>query len=65
MADASEPFVPPLYQSSVYTIPDLDALNRLYNDPNAAPDPRLSGKGLNMWIVFMAARSFPISEKGQ
>jgi cystathionine beta-lyase/cystathionine gamma-synthase len=25
------PLVPPLYQSSVYTIPDLDALDRLYN----------------------------------
>ena len=31
MAEASVPFVPPLYQSSVYTIPDLDALDRLYS----------------------------------
>ena len=28
---ASEPLVPPLYQSSVYTLPDLDALDRIYN----------------------------------
>jgi cystathionine beta-lyase/cystathionine gamma-synthase len=27
----SEPLVPPLYQSSVYTLPDLDALDRIYN----------------------------------
>src|SRR5258708_4057229 len=31
MAEASVPLVPPLYQSSVYTIPDLDALDRLYS----------------------------------
>jgi cystathionine beta-lyase/cystathionine gamma-synthase len=28
---ASEPLVPPLYQSSVYTLPDLDALDRIMN----------------------------------
>jgi cystathionine beta-lyase/cystathionine gamma-synthase len=28
---ASEPLVPPLYQSSVYTLPDLDALDRITN----------------------------------
>jgi cystathionine beta-lyase/cystathionine gamma-synthase len=27
----SEPLVPPLYQSAVYTIPDLNALDRIYN----------------------------------
>jgi cystathionine beta-lyase/cystathionine gamma-synthase len=27
----STPLVPPLYQSSVYTIPDLDTLDRIYN----------------------------------
>ena len=26
----SVPLVPPLYQSSVYCIPDLDALDRIY-----------------------------------
>ena len=25
------PLVPPLYQSSVYTLPDLDALDRIMN----------------------------------
>ncbi len=29
---ASNPLVPPLYQSSVYTLPDLDALDRIMND---------------------------------
>src|SRR6516225_5816272 len=28
---ASMPLVPPLYQSSVYTLPDLDALDRIMN----------------------------------
>jgi cystathionine gamma-synthase len=28
---ASKPLVPPLYQSSVYTLPDLDALDRIYD----------------------------------
>ena len=28
---SSTPLVPPLYQSSVYTLPDLDALDRIYN----------------------------------
>jgi cystathionine beta-lyase/cystathionine gamma-synthase len=28
----STPLVPPLYQSSVYTLPDLDALDRIMND---------------------------------
>jgi len=28
---ATEPLVPPLYQSSVYTIPDLDVLDQIYN----------------------------------
>jgi cystathionine gamma-synthase len=28
---ASEPLVPPLFQSSVYTLPDLDALDRIMN----------------------------------
>src|SRR5262245_15740985 len=28
---ATVPLVPPLYQSSVYTIPDLDAIDRIYN----------------------------------
>src|SRR6059036_923007 len=27
----STPLVPPLYQSSVYTLPDLDALDRIMN----------------------------------
>src|SRR6516162_7173442 len=27
----STPLVPPLYQSSVYTLPDLDALDRIVN----------------------------------
>src|SRR5688572_28191780 len=27
----TEPLVPPLFQSAVYTIPDLDALDRIYN----------------------------------
>src|SRR5206468_3399377 len=27
----SSPLVPPLYQSSVYTLPDLDALDRIMN----------------------------------
>src|SRR5438034_9243720 len=27
----STPLVPPLYQSSVYTLPDLDALDRILN----------------------------------
>ena len=27
----SVPLVPPLYQSSVYTLPDLDALDRIMN----------------------------------
>src|ERR1700745_4141854 len=27
----SAPLVPPLYQSSVYTLPDLDALDRIMN----------------------------------
>src|SRR3954466_16305874 len=27
----SNPLVPPLYQSSVYTLPDLDALDRIMN----------------------------------
>src|SRR5262245_65764728 len=31
MAEASVPLVPPLHQSSVYTIPDLDMLDRLYS----------------------------------
>src|SRR5947207_15763118 len=26
------PLVPPLYQSSVYTVPDLDALDRIYSN---------------------------------
>lgn len=28
---ATTPLVPPLYQSSVYTVPDLDVLDRVYN----------------------------------
>src|SRR3954454_23281123 len=28
---SSSPLVPPLYQSSVYTLPDLDALDRIMN----------------------------------
>lgn len=28
----TQPLVPPLYQSSVYTVPDLDALDRILND---------------------------------
>src|SRR5262249_61340160 len=28
----STPLVPPLYQSSVYTLPDLDALDAIMND---------------------------------
>ncbi len=28
---ASKPLVPPLFQSSVYTLPDLDALDRIYD----------------------------------
>jgi cystathionine beta-lyase/cystathionine gamma-synthase len=28
----TEPLVPPIYQSSVYTIPDLDALDAIMND---------------------------------
>ncbi len=28
---ATSPLVPPLYQSSVYTVPDLDAVDRIYN----------------------------------
>jgi cystathionine beta-lyase/cystathionine gamma-synthase len=28
----STPLVPPLYQSAVYTLPDLDALDAIYND---------------------------------
>src|SRR5262245_18678420 len=28
---ATAPLVPPLYQSSVYTIPDLDAIDQIYN----------------------------------
>jgi cystathionine gamma-synthase len=32
---ASEPLVPPLYQSSVYTLPDLDALDRIMNAEEA------------------------------
>src|SRR3954471_2788511 len=28
---SSVPLVPPLYQSSVYTLPDLDALDRIMN----------------------------------
>src|SRR5580704_16951466 len=28
----STPLVPPLYQSSVYTLPDLDSLDRIMND---------------------------------
>jgi cystathionine beta-lyase/cystathionine gamma-synthase len=28
---SSSPLVPPLYQSSVYTLPDLDALDRIYD----------------------------------
>jgi cystathionine beta-lyase/cystathionine gamma-synthase len=31
----SEPLVPPLYQSSVYTLPDLDALDRIMNAEEA------------------------------
>src|SRR5260370_526878 len=31
MAEASVPLVPPLFQSSVYTIPDLDVRDRLYS----------------------------------
>src|SRR4051794_10202113 len=27
----TQPLVPPLYQSSVYTLPDLDALDRIMN----------------------------------
>ena len=26
------PLVPPLYQSSVFTVPDLDALDRIYSN---------------------------------
>ncbi len=32
---ASAPLVPPLYQSSVYTLPDLDALDRISNGEEA------------------------------
>ena len=41
--------------------------SKLINDPAAAPDPRPSGKGVNMGIAFMAvaARSLPVLEKGQ
>src|SRR5216684_752047 len=31
----STPLVPPLYQSSVYTLPDLDALDRIVNAEEA------------------------------
>ncbi len=31
----SHPLVPPLYQSSVYTLPDLDALDRILDDHEA------------------------------
>src|SRR6266480_753157 len=31
----STPLVPPLYQSSVYTLPDLDALDRILNAEEA------------------------------
>src|SRR5260370_24128444 len=50
----SHPLVPPLYQSSVYTLPDLDALDRIYNTEatryiyarDAHPNGRLLAKRL-------------------
>ena len=50
----TQPLVPPLYQSAVYTIPDLDALDRIYNaeDPgfiyarDAHPNSRALGSQL-------------------
>jgi Squalene-hopene cyclase C-terminal domain len=41
--------------------------SKLINDPAAPPDPRPSGKGVNMGTVFMAvaARSLPILGEGQ
>jgi hypothetical protein len=41
--------------------------SKLVNNPADPPDPRPSGKGVNMGTVFMAvaAQSFPILEKGQ
>ncbi len=48
------PLVPPIYQSSVYTIPDLDALDRIMNDGepgfiyarDAHPNARMLAKSL-------------------
>jgi cystathionine beta-lyase/cystathionine gamma-synthase len=47
---ASTPLVPPLYQSSVYTLPDLDALDRIYDGEEGgfiyARDSHPNGKNL-------------------
>src|SRR5438309_2013798 len=53
----STPLVPPLYQSSVYTLPDLDALDRIMNaeEPvsiyarDAHPTARLLAAELAAW----------------
>jgi hypothetical protein len=47
--------------------PEKMIASKLVNDPDAPPDPRPSGKGVNMGTVFMAvaARSLPVLEKGQ
>jgi cystathionine beta-lyase/cystathionine gamma-synthase len=54
---ASAPLVPPLYQSSVYTLPDLDALDRILNAEesgyvyarDAHPNARLLADQLAAW----------------
>src|SRR5581483_4876301 len=53
----SRPLVPPLYQSSVYTLPDLDALDRIMNSEepgfiyarDAHPNARHLGRLLAEW----------------
>jgi hypothetical protein len=47
--------------------PEKMIASKLVNDPAAPPDPRPSGKGVNMGTAFMAvaARSLPVLEKGQ
>ena len=53
----SLPLVPPLYQSSVYTLPDLEALDRLIR-LNVTAVTRLAGAPA-VWLIGPLGRSFP------
>jgi cystathionine beta-lyase/cystathionine gamma-synthase len=55
----SEPLATPLYQSSVYTLPDLDALDRIYNSEAAgyiyARDAHPNGRRLAAMLTALEA----------